>query len=614
MKMMGIPIRLKIMMSLLVAMTLVVIVIIFVMANFFHEDKQSYMNDWVSITALSTAQEARSVFEGYAERMQRYAQTMRTDVEWRHKEQLLQGLFDDFPELVHIVMVEDREPGEPVVETQVLESVGLTAADIDTFRAAHPIPFEQVTRDQPFVRNSTIAASLPTMTLAVRAEVDDADAPAAVVVAEISLDELLQVGKNHRVFEILLVTTDGTLLAHPDAARVAAGHRAQLADEAMQADQAHRAGMTLEFGRDGTEMIGGYAGAGFGVVVAAHMPKAAAYLASRTLLSRLTFVAAALLVVVGVGARIWARRITRPMERLSKASAAIAKGEFDVQVEVKSRDEIGALAGSFNQMAFELKNRDEELHVAHQQLIQSEKMSAFGQIGAGIAHEVKNPLAGILGCAQLSLLEVEPGSMVATNLEIIEKETARCKKIIENLMRFARQEDTELEPTDVNQTVRDAVAIVNHQLEMNCVRVHVELSSDLPLISGNANQLQQVLMNLMINAQQAMGGESGTVTVTTRRLISDEIQIQVTDSGPGIPADIQAKLFDPFFTTKPTGQGTGLGLSVSYGIIQDHKGRIEIESEPGEGATFTITLPTMLTDYSQVGLSRTGDEPEVRVR
>jgi signal transduction histidine kinase len=147
----------------------------------------------------------------------------------------------------------------------------------------------------------------------------------------------------------------------------------------------------------------------------------------------------------------------------------------------------------------------------------------------------------------------------------------------------------------------DACAIVNHQLELNKVKLEKDLAPDLPTILGNANQLQQVLMNLMINAQQAMNGKPGMVSVITRLLKPDHVEIRVKDTGPGIPAEIQKRIFEPFFTTKPAGKGTGLGLSVSFGIIKDHKGEIRVESEEGKGSEFIITLPRTNNDGQQEG-------------
>jgi len=286
---------------------------------------------------------------------------------------------------------------------------------------------------------------------------------------------------------------------------------------------------------------------------------------------------------------VWARLITRPIERFSMATRVVAKGEFDIQLAQNSRDEIGMLAGSFNQMTAELKVREAALKHAQAALIQSEKMAAFGQLGAGIAHEVKNPLAGILGYAQLAMRKMEKGSATYTHIETIEKETRRCKTIIENLLRFARQEKAEFALLDLNQTVEESIVLVDHQLTINQVSIEKRLSP-VPRILGNANQLQQVMMNLMINAQQAMEPGGGKVTVATRP-IDGAIELRVADTGPGIPREIQSRIFEPFFTTKPAGTGTGLGLSVTYGIVHDHRGAIRIESEPGQGASFVLTFP-----------------------
>jgi signal transduction histidine kinase len=405
---------------------------------------------------------------------------------------------------------------------------------------------------------------------------------------------LIQLGERFRVFEVAITTEDGTLLAHPKVARVARREKLTERPNVAGLHDRNRAGTTMEYNLGGTDMLGGFADADFGgITVSVQIPKAAAYLASRNLLNRLMLVAVALLCIVGIGGQFWSRRVTRPLEKLTDATRQVAKGSFDIKLDIASRDEIGTLAGSFNQMAGELQHREAALQAAQSQLIQSEKMAAFGQIGAGIAHEVKNPLAGILGCAQIALMDVPEGTPLHKNMKLIEKETQRCKTIIENLMKFARQEKTQLEPTDVNRVVEDAVAIVNHQMELNRVKLVKELAADLPMGHASGNQLQQVLMNLFVNAQQAMGGKPGQVKVTTRADGDGKLKIVVKDDGPGIPKEIQSKLFDPFFTTKPAGQGTGLGLSVSFGIVKDHGGDIVVASEPGQGATFIITLPAL---------------------
>ena len=208
----------------------------------------------------------------------------------------------------------------------------------------------------------------------------------------------------------------------------------------------------------------------------------------------------------------------------------------------------------------------------------------------GIAHEVKNPLAGILGYAQLTLRKLEPDSPFRKNLDVIEKETRRCTEIISNLLKFARQEKSTTKLTDINEVVEAALTIVDHQLTINDVTITKELAPDLPEIEASANQLQQVIMNFAINAQQAIGEASGNLVVRTRKG-DDAIIIEVEDDGPGIPMEIRGNIFEPFFTTKRAGDGTGLGLSVTYGIVKDHGGDLRIEDPPGGGTRFVVSLP-----------------------
>jgi signal transduction histidine kinase len=421
----------------------------------------------------------------------------------------------------------------------------------------------------------------------------------------LSAERLQALMSRFTAYTLYLVDSEGRALAHSDPAKLAQSEPLASPWKEDTVDARHSAGVTREYDRDGTAMIGGSASLDFaGAAAGAEIPRSAAHLASKRLMRRLILIAGLLLmgaVVVGIFS---AHRITRPVERLSQATRLIGKGDFDVHVDVGSSDEIGELGQSFNQMADRLRQRETELNAAHAQLLQSEKMAAFGQLGAGIAHEVKNPLAGILGCVELMLDDVESGSQMQTDLRLVEKETKRCKSIIDNLMRFARQEKAEKSPTNVNQVVEDALAIVRHQLEINLVRAEHDLDPALPLLSANANQLQQVFINFLVNAQQAMEGKGGAIRITTRRLPGDVVELRFADTGPGIPEEIRKRLFEPFFTTKPVGKGTGLGLSVSYGIIKDHAGEITVESEVGKGTTFVLRLPLSDPFASGLGLSR----------
>jgi signal transduction histidine kinase len=586
------PIRLKILIALLFVVTAVVSAITFTMANLFHEDKTAYIRDLASLAARSTAEESESTLVGYGERLRAYARII-TDrgLKEEQKKELLKGFFADFPTLVAVTVHEGEREVASAYDHEALAAAGLDPDDLERHRKQHPLPMERIRSGEVRVENTTLTAKLPAMSLALSWSPREGAAP-MVVSSLIRLDQLLQLARRTRVFEVSLADSAGVLIMHPDASRIAARERATHPPGSEAVHERHSASRAFEFDENGVAMIGGFAPVGYGrLIAAARIPQSAAYLASRSLLTRLLWVGLGLLFLAALVAQSWSRRITRPVERLSRASREIGQGKFDIQVRVESGDEIGTLASSFNQMAAELNAREKALEDAQAQLIQSEKLAAFGQLGAGIAHEVKNPLAGILGCAQLSLMKLDESSPLHKNLTLIEKETRRCKGIIENLLKFARQEKAAMAPVDVNRLVEDTAALVNHQLELQQIKVRRELSPDLPRIRGNSNQLQQVLMNLLINAQHAMEGNPGSVTLTTRRLGSEHVEIRVSDTGPGIPKEIQRRIFEPFFTTKPTGKGTGLGLSVSFGIVKDHGGEIRPESEPGAGATFVITLP-----------------------
>jgi signal transduction histidine kinase len=587
------PIRFKILIALLLVMTTVMSIITFTMANLFHTDKSAYIHDLTSEMAMHTATETRALLVGYRERLQVFTRMMLArDLPQDRKSTLLKQLFEDFWEFVAITLyVEGVELGT-VYDAKTLETAGLTKDSLLSYRKDHPLPLDRIAAGEAFIANSTLSDKLPTFTLATSYQTQEIEEENGVVVAMIRLDGLQRLATRSKVFTTFIVDPMGNPLAHTDQQKVIRRSPVRWISglESPQRQQSH--GITREYVQDGREMIGGLASTEIGGLLAGvEIPRAAAYLTARALLKNLMVVSLVLLMISAILSLIGSRLITHPLERLSNATKAVARGQFDIRVESSSRDEISDLAQSFNQMAFELDSREEALKEAQAALIQSEKMAAFGQLGAGIAHEIKNPLAGILGLAQLSRRKSEKGTPVYQNLTMIEKEINRCTTIIQNLLKFARQEKVALEPVDVNQVAQDAMAIVEHQLEMHHVKLHKDLAPKLPPIWGNGNQIQQVLINLMINAQQAMEGNRGDVTLRTLSLDSSHIQVQVSDNGPGIPEELKAKIFEPFFTTKPVGKGTGLGLSVSYGIIQEHEGEIQVESSPETGTTFKINFP-----------------------
>ncbi len=291
--------------------------------------------------------------------------------------------------------------------------------------------------------------------------------------------------------------------------------------------------------------------------------------------------------------------VTRDVTEIMKA-----KKELE-----KAYEEIKELNAGLEQ---KVEERTRALKQAQAQLVQSGKLAAIGELGAGVAHELNNPVGGILGYAQYLQEKInKPGfqgedfKACKKYLGYIEKEAERCKTIVENLLKFSRRSPEKFEPLNINQVLEDTLAITAHQLMIKKIKLKKELAPHLNPVEGNANQLQQVFINLILNAQQAMA-EGGELTIATRLKVKSQklevkdekclpetnfVEIVFRDTGCGIPPENLDKIFDPFFTTKMDWRGTGLGLSVSYEIVQHHKGRIEVESEVGKGTTFTISLP-----------------------
>jgi len=584
-----VPIRLKIIIGQLFIVTAVVFVITFTMADLFHDDKTTYIHDLTSVITMHVAEEADSILRGHNEKLRVFARLMaERGLTQEQKAAMMKKLFEEFTEFIMIARYDEQGEKVTVYDSEALREAGLAKEDY----SRDALPLDLIYEGRPFIENSTLSAKLPTFTMAVAETQRKEGARPAVVSAVVRLDSLLKLAGRSRVFETFLIDNSGSYLAHTNTGKVISRHKESGLPTLQEFRGGQNIGTTHEYSYAGVQMVGGLARVEFGGLVAGvQIPKSTAYLTAKVLFSSLMGVSFALLIASVLLSLFWSRRITRPLEKLSDATKELGRGEFNIHIERTSNDEIGHLAESFNQMASELSIREKALNEAQAQLVQSEKMAAFGQLGAGIAHEVKNPLAGILGFAQLSLRKTEKDSPLHKNLLQIEKETRRCKTIIENLLKFARQEKVQYAATDINRVVQDSIDIMGHQLGIHQIKVEKDLSANLPEIMANGNQIQQVLMNFMLNSQQAMNGNPGTVRLETALADAENIEIRVKDNGPGIPKEIQTKIFEPFFTTKPAGQGTGLGLSVSYGIIKDHGGIIRIVSQQGEGTLFIITLP-----------------------
>jgi len=246
--------------------------------------------------------------------------------------------------------------------------------------------------------------------------------------------------------------------------------------------------------------------------------------------------------------------------------------------------------GIFTDLREKLK-MERELQETQLQLLQSEKMASLGKLAAGVAHEINNPLGGILIFSKMLLEDMPPDDPRREDLERIGNEATRCKEIVKGLLEFARQTSYRMEPTDLNRALVQGISLLENQALFHNIRIIKNLEPNLPPITANTGQLNQVFMNIILNAAEAMDGQ-GTLTINTRLgPEKNTVIVEFTDTGCGIKEEYMTRIFDPFFTTKEVGKGTGLGLSMSYGIVEKHRGRIWVKSKEGEGSTFTIELP-----------------------
>jgi two-component system NtrC family sensor kinase len=305
-----------------------------------------------------------------------------------------------------------------------------------------------------------------------------------------------------------------------------------------------------------------------------------------------------------------------PVQKLTEGTREIANGHLDHVILIRSSDEIGLLAKSFNRMTKDLKRahdeitdwsntletkvkeKTEEIKKMQDQIVQVEKMASLGKLSLTVAHELNNPLSGILNYASLALKNLkkktfteEEKESTAKDLEIIQTETARCGNIVKNLLLFSRRLDTDHTKEQLHPIIENSIDLVAHHLRLQQVEVVRRFTVEDDTILCDPDQLKQAFIALLINATESME-KGGTIEVTTKRMLpEDGYQVRFRDTGSGIPEELLPRVFEPFFTTKIDGKGVGLGLSIVYGVIKRHGGTIQVESQEGEGTTFIIKLP-----------------------
>jgi two-component system NtrC family sensor kinase len=310
------------------------------------------------------------------------------------------------------------------------------------------------------------------------------------------------------------------------------------------------------------------------------------------------------------------RFVEVPIRRLTNAARAVSAMRLNEPVVVSSRDEIGELAVSFESMRLKLKaaldelarsahtlearieERTDQLRVAHQKLRQSDRLASLGKLSASMAHEINNPVSGILNLGMLMqrILKQEGSCRdreeeLRRYLTMVVSETERVGRIVKDLLAFSRRSSPRRDTLDLNAIVRSTVELVSHKINQMGVEVDLELADGVPVVCGDRSQMQEVLINLLMNAAEASQSEVGGHVAVRTRGDGESVTLEVEDNGEGIPPENLQKIFDPFFTTKEEGKGVGLGLSVVYGIIEAHQGDIDVSSGVGAGTTFTVRLP-----------------------
>ncbi len=345
-----------------------------------------------------------------------------------------------------------------------------------------------------------------------------------------------------------------------------------------------------------------------GILYVGVLERAYASIRDRVIVSFFAIATLGFLLIIGV-TYVMISNITSPIGEMVAATRNITAGRLDREVRTGAPGELRLLADSFNTMLASLRQmkgdledwgrtleekvreRTDQVTAMQARVAQAERLASLGMLAAGVAHEVNNPLGGILALTALTLEDLPPDHPDRHNLEVVLRQTERCRDIVKGLLDFSRQSEVTMQRLDINVVLQDTLALIAQQSSFFNVRIDRHLGDDLPAVTGDRSQLQQVFLNILVNAVQAME-ERGTIAISTVTSSEGrEVEIRIADTGCGITPDAIDRIFDPFFTTREGGRGTGLGLAIAYGIVTRHRGHIGVASTVGEGTTFTIRLP-----------------------
>ncbi|MBI4057632.1 MAG: HAMP domain-containing protein [Elusimicrobia bacterium] len=409
--------------------------------------------------------------------------------------------------------------------------------------------------------------------------------------------EGIRIGKSGYAY---IVDGKGSIIVHPQRERLLENLSA---NPPVQELLKKREGTIGFLNQEGVQVLAAFAPiqeTGWGVVV--RQPTSESYAYADQILFFLTaifFLSLICAICLGI---LLAWQIAKPVTALAEGVRQVSEGNLDTRIPVISHDEVGILASTFNEMTQKLKRHMKEIDQAHsqvleaqRQLAQSEKMAAIGQLAAGLAHEINNPLNIISGFAEHLLEKTPQQDPGRVHLEEILRETVRSQKLVTEILRFAKPKTPARISTNINQLIEETLTLLQTQAKFDDIEVESNLQPDVPLLEVDRDQIKQVFLNIFLNACQAMP-TSGRLSVETKRN-DGHIEVSVRDIGMGISAEHLDKIFNPFFTTKE--EGTGLGLSLSYAIMEQHGGTIQIKSDPGQGTTCTVILPCPKNSYGK---------------
>ncbi|MGZ3658813.1 MAG: sensor histidine kinase [Bdellovibrionota bacterium] len=494
--------------------------------------------------------------------------------------------------VLRIGVISKSDEGSP--ETKVFhdwakpDTAGvLSPYRLDEVRGAFPIPFDEVIRNGIWIKNVSMpgpshAETLPLMTIAIRS-------PAAnqVIYADINLEYLLKAIENTGIAKAFLTDSSGGIIADSDSKNVLS--RASFADHPLirRAGTPNLKQEVKQFDYLGKKYLGSFYRLSTAGLIAVSQVETDEAFAAAQVLMRKSFLYALIVVTAAILISIFlAHSITAPIEDMVHATQLVAHGDFTVKVPITTRDEIAVLSKSFNSMTHDLGETLDQLKATQNQLIQSERMAAIGQIARSIGHEFGNILLAIVGNVDLAQATEDPAK-IKKNLETILRASERASLIVRNLQSFSKNESVRAS-AEPPAMIRATLGLLQHEIKKNSIKVVDQCEACSPVLA-NAAEIEQVLMNLIINAMHAMP-QGGTVSVGCRNEEGGNVVLWVKDTGSGIPPDVLPRIFDYAFTTKGE-KGSGLGLAISKQIIDSHSGTITVKTELGSGTAFEIKLP-----------------------